>query len=105
MKVLAVVGVGVGAVVDVGVGAVVGVGVGAVVGVGVGAVVGVGVLGVAPVLLVPSQAVTTITSTRPMTTRKARVGNIFMKVLLRKQCGSLVSTTLCVCEVVVLTIY
>ncbi len=75
------------------------------VGVGVGAVVGVGVLGVAPVLLVPSQAVTTITSTRPMTTRKARVGNIFMKVLLRKQCGSLVSTTLCVCEVVVLTIY
>ena len=77
------------------------------VGVGVGAVVGavVGVLGVDPLLVVPPHALTPITRTKPMTTSKARFGNTLMSVLLSKQCSSLVSTTACVCDEVVLTIY
>ena len=75
--------------VDIGVGAVV---VGAVV---VGAVVGAvgGVLGVDPVLVMPLHALTTITSTRPMTTRKAHFGKTLMSILLSKKYGSPVSTT------------
>jgi len=77
----------------------------AVVGVGVGAVVGavVGVLAVDPVLVVLPHALTPITSTRPLTTKKARSGNILMSVLLRKQCARLVSPTPYVCDEVVLT--
>jgi len=78
----------------------------AVVGVGVGAVVGavVGVLAVDPVLVVLPHALTPITSTRPLTTKKAQCGNILMSVLLRKQGARLVSTTPYVCDEVVLTI-
>jgi hypothetical protein len=78
----------------------------AVVGVGVGAVVGavVGVLAVDPGLVVPPHALTPITSRRPLTTKKARCGNILMSVLLRKQSARLLSPTPYACDEVVLTI-
>src|SRR5947207_329113 len=70
----------------------------AVVGVGVGAVVG-------ALVVVPPQRLVAITSTRPRTMSQACFGKILIRVLLRKQGGSLVSSTPGVCDEVVQTRY
>ncbi len=57
----------------------------------VGVAAAVGVLGVDPVLVVPPQALTTITRTSPIATKNVRFGNTIMNVLLRKNCCTRVS--------------
>ena len=52
----------------------------------VGVAAAVGVLEFDPVLVVPPQALTTITRTSPIATKNVRFGNTIMNVLLRKNC-------------------